>query len=271
MTEIVPVPENLPMIADAATADRTAWIIEQIADGGHMVNAPGMPWAGQEAIVTATMAQYNLERPAAEQAVELARLDLWHGNSSGAGHVERRLLISRLNVIRRVILQAVREPKKTTTYVFKRKRNAKTREVTMIRIPKREQIKEGFDPNLVRLLIDIEAMIAKLNNLEGGGDSELVAEIFKQLEKDEAGQTKEKVVASISQKVKNMDLGKLTQAGRDVIEQALDQERRKKVVSREKGKHGREAVPEADGLHPGAGQSDEAGGLGVPSPDGAGQ
>jgi hypothetical protein len=205
-----------------------AWIIEQIADAGHTVSPPGMPWAGQEAIIAATMTQYDMERPAAEEAVELARLDLWHGNSGASGHVERKLLVARLNVIRRIILQAVREPKKTLTYVFKKKRNAKTGEVTMIRIPRREQVKEGFDVNAVRLLIDIEAMVVKLNDLEGGS-TELVTEIFKQLERED-GQTKEKVVASISQKVKQMDLSRFTQAGKEVIEQAIEQESRRKKV-----------------------------------------
>jgi hypothetical protein len=143
---------------DSAATERVAWIIEQIADAGHTVSPPGLPWAGQEAIIAATMAQYDLERPAAEDAVELARLDLWHGNSGASGHVERKLLVARLNVIRRIILQAVREPKKTLTYVFKRKRNPKTGEVTMVRVPRREQVKEGFDVNAVRLLIDKDVL-----------------------------------------------------------------------------------------------------------------
>ncbi len=232
MSEIIaPSPQDQLVTLDAATADRIAWIIEQIADGGHTVSPPGMPWAGQRAITEAAQEHFTLERSEAERLVEMARLDLWQGSGgAAAGHVERRLLMARLNLIRRVILQAVREPKRTTTYVFKRKKNARTGEVTMVRIPRREQIREGFDVNAVRMLIDIEGMIAKLNDLGNGGNTELVAEIFKQLEKDAEGQTKEKVVASISQKVKQMDISRFTRAGQEVIEQAIEQESRRKKV-----------------------------------------
>jgi hypothetical protein len=251
---------------DSVAADRIAWVIEQIADGGHTVNAPGLPWAGQEALIVSAMEHFALERREAEELVELARLDLWHGNGAvSPGHVERRLLIARLNVIRRVILQAVQAPKKTVTYVFKRKRNPQTGEVTLIRIPKREQVREGFDVNAVRMLIDIEAMMAKLNDLDSTGNTELVAEIFKQLEKDANGDTREKVVTSLSQKVKNMDISKFTKAGRDVIEAAMQQEQRKKVKSKAVGEqHERQNGREASaprGVSQGDRDADEAGGL----------
>lgn len=275
---IIPLAQGQPATLDAATADRIAWVIEQIADGGYTVSPPGLPWAGQQAIAQGAQEHFTLERPEAERLVEMARLDLWQGSGgAAAGHVERRLLMARLNVIRRVILQAVREPKRTTTYIFKRKKNSRTGEVTMVRIPRREQIREGFDVNAVRMLIDIEGMIAKLNDLGNGGNTELVAEIFKQLEKDAEGQTKEKVVASISQKVKNMDIARFSDAGQEVIQRAVAQERRKKVPAKavEDTAHEpdqlRSAVRASGNLPAPDGRPDEAGGLDVPPAEPAGR
>lgn len=260
----------------AETSDRVAWAIEQIADAGFSVAAPEQMWAGKNEIISRVTEKFGMDPLDAARLVDLAVLDLWHGGTS-APHAERRLLVARLNIVRRIILEGLREPKKTTTYAFKVTRNKETGEQDILRIPKRQQVKEGIDPNMVRLLIDIEGMIVKLNNFGEGENTELVAEIFKQLERDSDGQTKEKVVTSISQRVKSMDLSKMTASGRKAVEDAMAQERsRKRVKSAPVGKgtnHGEpQEDPEGSGeapggqgpdggagsLRPGAGQPDEA-------------
>lgn len=250
---------------DPLTADRIAWVIEQIADGGFTVGQPGMPWAGFAEVVKRAAAEFRIEAPDAERLVNLAHADLWYGARSSAGQAERRLLTARLNVIRRVILQAIKAPKKTTTFLFKARKGADGKTV-MVKVPKRESIREGFDINAVRLLIDIERMIVSLNDLSTEGNGELVAAIFKELEKDSNGQTKETVTASISQKVKNMDLSKLSSAGQEIVEQALAQERKAiksqpvgEAKANEKARDG-----SSGGLRSGDRGPDAAGGLEVP-------
>jgi hypothetical protein len=238
MSELAPTnpsgPAQVPAVHDAETADRIQWIVEQIADAGLVVGPLGVPFAGRAKLAEETAIYFEVSRAEAERMIDLAHADLVGQAEGMPAHVERRLLQARLQIVRRHLLKSMGRPRRqiVNKIVVEETEDG---EEEVKRVPVEETVKDGLDVNAVRLLIDIEGMIAKLNHLdEPQANGSLVAEIFERLERDSEGKETTTSITSISQRVKSMDIDGLT-AGRSVIENAaaqVKQQRRKKVASK---------------------------------------
>jgi uncharacterized protein (UPF0335 family) len=263
MSDIVPHPDQAPAIAQG-DPDRIAWIVEQIADSGFTPGPVGLPWAGRGVVIAQTVKEYSCTAEEAELIVDQAHASLYDvGQSANPTHVERRLLKNRLNVIRRLILSGLKEPKVTTTYMFSKRRNKKTGETTMLKVPKREVVRKHMDVNLVKQLLDIEQMIAKLERLEVSSStgSQTVEEIFHELRKGDDGNTTETSITRRIESIPTAEVRKFSAAGQGVIQDAMRQEsRRKRVNSKPAEKEEPDATDTGttELLRPGNSEPDEA-------------
>lgn len=217
---------------DGPAQDRIAWIIEQIADGGYAPAEPGRPWAGQGDVIRRVIEEFKLDESTATSLVDAAQVHLYGTDDSGPVHVDRKLLKTRLHIIRRLVLRGVKDPKKVITSKIKRRKNPDGTYVR-VSVPVKETVRHSMDVNFVRLLIDIEGMIAQLDHLDKSGASgETVAAIFQKLEQHADGSATQQTM-TIKKKLEGIDVNKFSGAGREVIEQAIAQEKRKRVNSKD--------------------------------------
>ena len=220
-------------LIDQDVSDKVGWVVEQIASNAYDPGEPGTAWAGRIDIIAKTMQRFGLAEPEADQVVRQAQHELWKGGGEGAGQVRRRLMLSRLNTIRAIVLEQMKEPRGMMVWQFIREReNGRIRRdasghPTMLKIPKREVIHKGVDVQAIRLLLDIERTIAELMDMNSGENGEeMLSRIFAKIEQDADGNETRTTTVSVEQ------VKKASPAAQAVLRKALEQQgKRTKVKS----------------------------------------
>jgi hypothetical protein len=217
----------------SVASDRTAWIIDRIADYCYSPGDPAIEkvWAGRGEIVRAAVAEFKVSEEAASQLVRLAEAELWARGQDGDEHVQKTLMVCRLNAVRQMLLTAMSEPRIEKRYQYERDAKDPTK---VHKVPVREKETKGLEPAYVRLLLAVEDRRAQLLGLtENAGDGPMTMErLFQEL--DEDGKVTRKVVRSITQQVKGKgirDMSKDTLAEVQKIVADQRTRRRKKVKS----------------------------------------
>jgi hypothetical protein len=147
--------------------------------------------------------------------------------------VRRRLMLSRINTIRAIVLHQMKEPRSTMVWQFAPQKVGKRivrdehGHPIMLKLPKREVIHKGVDVASIRLLLDIERAIADLTAMHSGeSGEEMLSRIFAKIEEDSQGNQKTTTTVSVEQ------VKKASPAAQAVIFRALEQHKgRKRAAS----------------------------------------
>jgi hypothetical protein len=180
--------------------DQVHWTIGKMADLAITPAEPGQPWPGEAEIVSAVQGEFTLTDGEATAIVAAAAHQLWTESPDNPARVERRLMERRLTDIRNLVIAGIKKPRKTMTYRFVTKKDAKGEPVkdengqkVYVRVPRHETHTERMDPSAVRLLIDLEKLLVVLKGIDqDAADDPMARELLEQMDRmSQGGESKQ--------------------------------------------------------------------------------
>lgn len=223
-------PPDALELANAESMAYVAWCQQQIAESFYVVQLPPKPWAGRDDLINA--ASRNFDNPdllVMSNAVDQAVLGMWNRQKEDPYNFQKQAMLLRAQGIRQLILQAIKNGRKESTYQYKPLKNDGTK---LVETKVKEKRYVGTDMAAVDKLLAVERLIAELQGLYGdpqktGGD--IVERFFQGLDdlqknKIAAVEDQDGVTSSRALKAKNRAMdGKISPANHRLLESIITQ------------------------------------------------
>lgn len=155
------------ILANAESLAYVAWCQEQIAEGCYVVQLPPKPWAGRDDIVNKLSRQFGItDLLVASNAVDQAVLGMWNRSGEDPSNFDKQAMLLRIQGIRQLILQAIKNGRRETTYKYE---PHESDPMKLIEMKMKEKRYIGTDMAAVDKLLAVERLIAELKGLWGDG------------------------------------------------------------------------------------------------------